>query len=335
MWLYALASLTPAVLLALACLWGGPFPALAVLSVTVLVYLLDRITHQLNPLKTSGRTLSLILAAVHVPLMALGVWSLGMGPDLDTLDKVLIFVGLGLYFGQVSNSNAHELIHASNRWPRRIGTAVYITLLHGHHVSAHLKVHHIHVATDEDPNSAPRGRGFWRYASKVFRDEFRAGLRAENASRARTTSARRIHPYAVYVFGAALVLLLSYAIAGPRGIAIHLGLAFYAQWQLLLSDYVQHYGLRRRQTTDGKLEPVGPQHSWNAPRWYSSAMMLNAPRHSDHHIHPARSFPELEVTPETMPVLPYSLPVMAAVALMPPLWRRMMDRRVEQWQNAA
>ena len=64
-------------------------------------------------------------------------------------------------------------------------------------------------------------------------------------------------------------------------------------------------------------------------------MMLNAPRHSDHHLRPARAFPQLEITPETMPVLPHSLPVMAVVALVPPLWRRVMDHRVAKWQKTA
>ena len=32
------------------------------------------------------------------------------------------------------------------------------------------------------------------------------------------------------------------------------------------------------------------------------------------------------------PLLPWSLPVMAAIALVPPLWRRVMDRRVARMQ---
>ena len=34
-------------------------------------------------------------------------------------------------------------------------------------------------------------------------------------------------------------------------------------------------------------------------------------------------------------MLPYSLPMMAVIALMPPLWRRVMDSRVETWENRA
>lgn len=333
---YAIASLTPAALLALACLWGGVFPLAAVLSITVVVFFADKLTRQVPVSEADGRAVSLTLAAAHFPLLGMGLWALAAGAHLDLLDKVLIFAGLGLFFGQISNSNAHELIHVQARPLRRLGAAIYTSLLHGHHVSAHLRVHHIHAATDADPNSARAGEGFWRYCLRAMRGEFTAGLRAENAHRSR--GGRRpplSHPYVGYVLGGIVVLSLSFAFLGGKGLAIHLGIAAYAQVQLLLSDYVQHYGLRRQIQPSGKPEPVGPQHSWNAPKWYSSAMMLNAPRHSDHHMRPGKAFPALELDADRMPMLPHSLPVMAVVALVPPLWRRVMDRRVARWQNPA
>jgi len=63
--------------------------------------------------------------------------------------------------------------------------------------------------------------------------------------------------------------------------------------------------------------------------------MLNAPKHSDHHMHPGRAFPALTVTRGVMPILPYSLPMMAVIALIPPLWMRLMDKRVARWQKSA
>ena len=123
----------------------------------------------------------------------------------------------------------------------------------------------------------------------------------------------------------------SLVIGGLTGLGALLAIAAYAQIQLFLSDYVQHYGLRRKMLESGRFEPIGPNHSWNAPHWYSSAMMLNAPRHSDHHTRPSRSFPFLELDESTMPILPQPLPVMACLALVPNIWRRVMDRRVAKW----
>lgn len=334
---YAIASLTPAGLLAAACGFGGAFSWLALFSITVFVFFMDKLGHYIPNTDTDGRVLSLILAGVHLGLLPLGIWALGAGLHLSFLDKILIFTGLGLFFGQISNSNAHELIHASTRLPRRIGILLYITLLNGHHVSAHLRVHHVHAATPADPNSARAGEGFWRFVFRALRGEFVAGLRADTAQRARSSKAAIpfTHPYIAYTLGAFLALLFSFNLAGWSGVLVHIGIGSYAQLQLLLSDYVQHYGLQRRTTTKGKSEPVGPQHSWNAPTWYSSAMMLNAPKHSDHHMRPSRAFPALEITPDTMPILPHSLPVMAVIALFPPLWRRVMSARLKRWQKSA
>lgn len=336
MFWFAVASHTPAVFLALACVLGGVFPGVAVFSITIAVFFADKLPRVIAASQASGRTVSLSLGLLHFPLLALGVWALAAGDHLNLLDKLLIFTGLGLFFGQISNSNAHELIHAQSRILRRLGAAIYTSVLHGHHVSAHLRVHHIYAGTDADPNSARAGEGFWRYGLRAMGGEFTAGLRAENAHRARAAAVTALsHPYIGYVLGGIGVLVLSYATLGVKGVLFHLGLAGYAQMQLLLSDYVQHYGLRRRILPGGKPEPVGPAHSWNAPKWYSSAMMLNAPRHSDHHMRPAKSFPALQVDTRTMPMLPHSLPVMAVLALIPPLWHRVMDRRVARWQNPA
>jgi alkane 1-monooxygenase len=103
----------------------------------------------------------------------------------------------------------------------------------------------------------------------------------------------------------------------------------------MLSDYVQHYGLLRKRRADGRLEPVSAAHSWNAPHWFSAAMMLNAPRHSDHHAHPSRPYPALRL-PQACdaPMLPWPLPFACLIALAPPLWKRLMRPHLAPWRHA-
>jgi len=140
------------------------------------------------------------------------------------------------------------------------------------------------------------------------------------------------HPYLIYSLGAVGLIASAGMSLGLKGIAALCAMAIYAQIQILMADYVQHYGLRRAILPDGRLEPVGPRHSWNAPDWLSSAMMVNAPRHSDHHVSPNRPFPALQFDQAHMPTLPYSLPVMACLATIPPLWRRVMEPLCEAWR---
>lgn len=103
----------------------------------------------------------------------------------------------------------------------------------------------------------------------------------------------------------------------------------------MITDYVQHYGLPRAPGPDGRPEPCGPQHSWNTPHAASSALMLNAPRHSDHHCRPRVAYPGLRLDTAAMPTLPHALPVMALIALWPRKWRQIMDPRAAQWQRGA
>lgn len=335
---FALASLVLVALLLAACLAGGPWPAAALVYVTLFVWLMDRLTVAAAIRDDAAalrfaRVLTTTLGLAHLGLLPLAVWAVVRAPWLGPVQALLVALAVGLFAGQVAHPTAHELIHASGRMRRRLGVAVYASLLFGHHVSAHLRVHHVWVATDRDPNSARPGEGFYRFWPRAWVGSYLAGFNAETAARARAATARGLHPYIVHAGGALLALALAAALAGGRGAAVWLGIAVYAQMQILLADYVQHYGLRRRTGTDGRPEPAGAEHSWNAPHWYSSALMLNAPRHSDHHQNPARAFVQLRLDPARMPVLPYSLPTMAVLALVPPLWRRAMDRRARRWSH--
>jgi len=340
--LFAIATLLPALLIGAAALWGGPWALAAVLSMTALVMGLDLLVRvaatdaAADSEFPAGHRLSILLALLHFALLALVVAALagqvagsaGMGP----VGRGMLFFAAASWMGQVSNSNAHELIHKGSRGAYRLGAAVYISMLFGHPCSAHRHVHHRHVASARDPATARLGESYYRYAPRAWLGGFRAGATVESDRLRRRDGVlrRHRHPYAAYLGGAALGVVMALWLGGVTGLLWYLGLAAVAQSQLLMSDYVQHYGLTRREVAPGRLEPVGPGHSWNAAHWYSGAMMLNAPRHSDHHMRPARAFPALEVT-EEMPKLPYSLPIMAVIALAPPIWRRVMDARVARW----
>jgi alkane 1-monooxygenase len=339
MTLFAVATLAPVGLLVLAAVAGGLWVWAALGYITVFAAFLDRFVPHVVPDPPkgaefpTGARLSEILGVAHFALLAVALWAMvksGFGPA----EKAGALVAFALFFGQISHPNAHELIHRPERAARALGRWVYISLLFGHHASAHVLVHHVHVGGTNDPNSAPRGMGFYRFFLKAWAGSFRAGLRAETARRARASRALSPmgHPYVIYCIGAAVLLWLAHSLYGPWGVAAYLVIAFYAQVQILLADYVQHYGLRRALGENGKPEPVSDAHSWNARHWFTSAMMVNAPRHSDHHLRPSRPYPGLRLR-EGMPMLPHSLPVMAVLALFPPIWRRVMARALGRMEK--
>ena len=330
---FALFALLPGLLLLAGCLWGGGWIWAALIWMGGASQIVDSLIAKGfadpddAPAPPGTDALSVALAGLHFLLLAAGLFALSGGmPGLAP--RIALFLGLGMFFGQVSNSNAHELIHRGSRGLFRLGAAVYVSLLFGHHTSAHRLVHHRHVATPQDPNSARFGEGFWHFFPRAWIGSFRAGLAAEQALCAARPGRR--NPYLVWLIGGMLCCIAVFAAFGGAGLGWYLALCLYAQMQLMLSDYVQHYGLARELRQDGRYEPVGPRHSWDAPHFLSSLMMVNAPRHSDHHAHPARAYPGLRLERQAppRPMLPYSLPVMAAIATVPRLWRRVMDRRV-------
>ena len=331
--LFAIATLAPAALIGLGAVFGGIWVALAVFYLTAFTSALDRLVQKVSPAQEfpNGDALSVTLALAHFALLPLVIVALA-GESLSFWEKAGLFFAAGLFMGQISNANAHELIYRGQRRLHRLGMWVYITLLFGHHTSAHVLVHHRHVATPADPNTSRRGESFYRYAIRAWFGSFRQGYVAEAARLARINRPVWRNPYVVYVGGAALCMALALAIS-PKAVLLYVLLAGYAQMQLLMSDYVQHYGLMRATDATGKPRPVGTADSWNSPHWFSSALMLNATRHSDHHAHPTRAYPALTL-PQDAPMLPRPLPLMAAIALIPPLWRRIMDPAVDRWSHA-
>lgn len=329
--LFAAAAASPLVLIGLGALWGGAWPWAAVLWMAFAALALDMlvpwVAGQGEEAEFPAADALLVTLALSgllaLPILTWAVASDGSG--LSPGQRAALFLAGGLWFGQVGHPAAHELIHR----PRPLfglGVALYSVLLFGHHASAHRLVHHRFVATADDPNSAPEGESVYRFFRRAWPGSFRAGLRAEQELRARAPAGRRgLHPYAIYLGLGALGLALGFAIAGLAGVLVWAGFGLHFGFQVLLSDYVQHYGLRRSASPDGRPAPVGMGQSWNTPHWFSAAMMLNAPRHSDHHAHPSRPYPALRLPPDA-PRLPWPLPLAATLALFPRFWRRRMRR---------
>ncbi len=335
--LFALASLLPLALLGAGVVWGGWWGAAGLVYMTALAGCLDQISGWFLGDAPDGAefpaadALLVVLGVGALGLMPAAVWAVAGQSGLSAVARAATFIGAGLWLGQVANPAAHELIHRPGRGLFRLGALDYCWLLFGHHTSAHRLVHHRHAASAQDPNTARLGEGYYAFLLRAWGGSFRRGWAAEDALRARGKVG--LHPYAVYIGVAGLCLGLGFAIAGVWGALAWVGLAAHAQSQLMLSDYVQHYGLTRAVKADGRLQPVSARHSWNAPHWFSAAFMLNAPRHSDHHAHPARPYPALRLpTAEEAPRLPWPLPLACMIALWPPLWKRAIHPHLKRWQ---
>jgi len=101
-------------------------------------------------------------------------------------------------------------------------------------------------------------------------------------------------------------------------------------YTLTQANYVEHYGLLRQKKPNGKYERTQPKHSWNTNHTFSNMMLFHLQRHSDHHAHPQRPYQVLRDF-DDVPALPTGYGGCFAVAAIPPLWYKMMDKRVMDW----
>ena len=95
-------------------------------------------------------------------------------------------------------------------------------------------------------------------------------------------------------------------------------------------NYMEHYGMLRRRVGVGereRYERVDPTHSWNSNNVATNVLLYHLQRHSDHHANPTRRYQTLRDFEES-PVLPTGYAGMIVLALVPALWRRVMDPRV-------
>ena len=74
-------------------------------------------------------------------------------------------------------------------------------------------------------------------------------------------------------------------------------------------------------------ERCQPHHSWNSNHIGSNWALYHLQRHSDHHANPGRRYQSLRHF-DDLPTLPNGYFGMFLVALVPPLWFRVMDPRV-------
>lgn len=281
----------------------------------------------------------LTLAAVPVQLITLG-WALtvatahgaGQAP-FGPWGFAGWLVSTG-YVGSILAINvAHELIHKRDRVERWAGGVLLATVAYGSFKVEHVRGHHVHVATPEDPSSAALGMSLYEFLPQAI---------VRNVANAWRLEARRLaargrpwwHPTnELWTWTGLSVLLAASAIAigGLLGLAFFLGQALVAIVCLETINYIEHYGLRRRRLASGRYERPNAAHAWNADALLTGLLLLQLPRHADHHAHATRRFQVLRHF-DGSPALPAGYATMFLLAWCPPLWKHIMDPRVAAFE---
>lgn len=258
-------------------------------------------------------------------VMACWVWSRG---GVALWEKVAVLLAVGSV-GGVGINAAHELGHKKESVERWLSKVALAQTAYGHFYIEHNRGHHVRVATPEDPASARLGESFYRFLPRTVWGSLRSAWDLERTRLAR--SGRGPWTARNDVLNAwVMTAVLFGALIGVFGVAV----APYLVVQAVLGfstlevvNYMEHYGLLRQKLPNGRYERCAPRHSWNSNSVASNLVLYHLQRHSDHHANPTRRYQALRHFDEA-PQLPSGYFAMSQLAIIPPLWRRVMDRRV-------
>ncbi|MGW5316376.1 alkane 1-monooxygenase [Nocardia thailandica] len=286
----------------------------------------DRYYRYLTYLYLPFQYATLIFACYLISADSVG-W-LGFDDGLNVVDKIGLAITVGM-IGGIGINTAHELGHKKvdlERWLARIALA---QSFYGHFYIEHNRGHHVRVATPEDPASSRIGESFYAFLPRTVLGSLRSAWHLEKQRLARLDKG----PWTLRndVLNAwAMSVLLWVALIAVFGIGVlpYLILQAVVGFGLLEAvNYLEHYGLVRQKTASGRYERPAPVHSWNSDHIVTNIFLYHLQRHSDHHAYPTRRYQTLRSW-DGAPNLPSGYASMILLAYFPPIWRRVMDKRV-------
>ncbi len=271
---------------------------------------------------------------LYVPMqLGLVIWGgmmVGSG-TMTVLETIGFVLSMGTVTGGVGITVAHELGHRSGQWEQNLAKTLLMSVCYMHFFIEHNQGHHSRVATPQDPASARFGESLYRFYFRTVVHSFthawalekkRLGRKGLSTVSLRTRMIR-------YMLAPLLFASLIGLLAGPLGVVFFLAQSVVAFTLLEMVNYVEHYGLARKELGSGRYERVTPLHSWNASEMLTNFLLFNLQRHSDHHAFANRRYQVLRHCDES-PQLPTGYAGMILLAMVPPLWRRVMDPKVEE-----
>ncbi|MDX1908726.1 MAG: alkane 1-monooxygenase [Bacteroidia bacterium] len=245
-----------------------------------------------------------------------------------------LILSMGISCGTLGINVAHELGHRSKPYEQRMAQALLLTSLYLHFFIEHNRGHHKYVATPLDPATARYGEHVYAFWWRSIRDSLRSAWHLE-ATRMQKEGRPVWSPanqMVQFMSLQVLVVALIGLVLGPLAMVAFLAVALVGILLLETVNYLEHYGLLRRELRPGTYERVLPRHSWNSNRTIGRILLYELTRHSDHHYLASRKYQVLRHFDES-PELPGGYPTMILLALVPPLWFAIMHPALETYQT--
>jgi alkane 1-monooxygenase len=261
--------------------------------------------------------------------------------DLSTYQIVGLFVSQGIYSGTIINV-AHELGHRNSKMAQFHSKMALISVFYYHFFVEHNRGHHVHVATPKDPATANWNQNIYSFWFQTIFGSLKSAWNIDKVQNLKKGKSAWYYNQVLWGIMATILLFSVIVISYSGLFNANIGLivrfllvqSVFAMLLLETVNYVEHYGIQRRLLSNGNYEKINPLHSWNANHFYSNLLLFNLQRHSDHHAYASRPYQVLRHFDES-PQLPFGYPLMIIMSLFPPLWFKVMNKKLETWKLKA
>lgn len=235
----------------------------------------------------------------------------------------------GLLTGGAGINLAHEMMHKRSRLQHFFSKVLLTSICYGHFFIEHVKGHHVRVATPEDPATAQLGESLYHFIPKTVGGSFVSAwqLERKRLEKNKYPIWSRHNQFWVFLLVPLTIATIAFLYGGLNALLFFILQSIFGFINLEIVNYIEHYGLERKKLPNGMYEKVTPLHAWNANHWISNMILFHLQRHSDHHTYSARPYQILRHM-EQSPQLPSGYLGMMVLALIPPLWRAVMDKKV-------
>lgn len=328
-----------------AVFWHGPWSFATLIVAFAIIPLAEQLatgtTQNLTPEEEEKKSASYLfdlLLYLNLPMLFVLLWSYFSTVKNEVLQiwEVLgMTISVGIVVGTIGINVAHELGHRSKKYEQLMAKVLLTTALYTHFNIEHNRGHHLWVSTPQDPSSARLGESLYRFWLRSIYGTYVNAWLLENDRLRRT--GKPVFSMANEMIwmesGKIIYLGLVWYFFGWMGVCVAFLIAVVGILMLETVNYIEHYGLARRLLPSGFYEKITPRHSWNSNHELGRIFLYELTRHSDHHYKATRKYQVLRHFDES-PQLPHGYPASMLLALVPPLWFAVMDKKVKEAQSA-
>ncbi len=273
----------------------------------------------------------LLFLMVPIQIAALLMFFVVVQEDITTPDLIGRIITMGILCGVLGINVGHELGHSNSRFEQFLGEIMLLTSLENHFLPYHNTGHHFDVATPNDAATARKNE--WLFAF-WFRSQISSYFKAWQLEKKRLTILKKgvisiNNKMIIYTIAQIGLLISIYFFYGKIVLFYFLAAAILGILLLETVNYIEHYGLLRKKKKSGRYEVVTIKHSWNSDHNLGRILLFELSRHSDHH-HRANKEYQLLDSHEESPQMFTGYPGMMILALIPPLWFAVMNKRLPE-----